>query len=287
MGQLNTFRVTGCARGIAEDVYIVLVSLDEGWCILGRLHDRAEGANIDAEFLGLLKESWLDVFGSDQSLQVLSLTLLAKSDELGSVVLRADKSLHLSLVEDELDLFERHGIVEANSRDLVVHAGKHRGRPLPSVLGPDTTEAPLFTLSLDFWAEIERHEALCKVLSTCANLSKSLPLVWTEHRLAILSFSCKKWARAKEFLLRIHAHILAESADDGMLSFFIVRDEVEFVVVLFIDLHANKLSRVALTWFFVHSPSGVLNVTLNAVSGAVCFDHGLMLSRFFFKSCKQ
>ena len=242
VGQLDTLRVASCARGIAEDVYIVLVSLNEGWCVLGRLHDRAKGADVDAEFLGLLKESWLDVFGGDQSLEVLGMALLAKSDELGRVVLRADKSLHLSLVEDELNLLERHGIVEANCRDLVVHAGKHRGGPLPSVLGPDTTEAPHFVLALDFWAEIERHEALCKVLSTCADLSKSLPLVWTKHRLAILSLSCKKRARAKEFLLWIRAHILAECTDDGMLSFFIVRDGVKIVVMLFVNLHANKLS---------------------------------------------
>ena len=72
-----------------------------------------------------------------------------------------------------------------------------------------------------------------------------------------------------------------------MLSFFIVRDGVEIVVVLFVNLNANKLSRVAFAWFFVLSPYGILNVTLNAVSGAVCFDHGLMLSIFFFKSCKH
>ena len=106
MGQLDALRVSSRARGIAEDVYIVLVSLDEGWCILGGLHDRAEGADVDAEFLSLLKESWLDVFGGDQSLEVLGMALLAKSDELGRVVLRADKSLHLSLVKDKLNLFE-------------------------------------------------------------------------------------------------------------------------------------------------------------------------------------
>ena len=67
---------------------------------------------------------------------------------------RAENGRHLCMSENEIDLGVTHSIVESDSRHFVMHAGKLDLRPLRSILTPDADEAPHFTFSLNFRAEV-------------------------------------------------------------------------------------------------------------------------------------
>ena len=158
--ELNTLGVASRTRRVAEDVHIVLLRFNETWSTVRRRHHSVESTDFNLNFLRLSKQSWLDIFCSNESLHELGLARLFESNKLLYVVLRANESAHLRLIENKIDLLTRHGIIEANSRYLVVHACQQSRSPLPSILGPDTTEAPLFAFAFSFRAQVQVHKTL-------------------------------------------------------------------------------------------------------------------------------
>lgn len=203
MSQLDTLGVASGSRGVAENVHIFLCWLNErsvftGLSLFAYL---IESSHFDSNLLGLLQESWLHVIEDDESLDGLSHASLLHIDELLGVVLAAHDCLHLSLSQDEVDLLAGHGIIEADSGDIVVHACNECGGPLPSVLGPDTKESPLLALALSLRAQVQLHHTLSELLSDDVDFIVGSPCVVTELRLTIGVLLWQLLSRAKEWLV--------------------------------------------------------------------------------------
>ena len=111
--------------------------------------------------------------------------LLFHCEDLRRILLCDKQCLHLSLIEDVVDLLNRHSFKETNCSDLVVHATQERLSPLWSILHPDSKEAPHLTFAFDLVTQVKSHEAAGEVYTELVNFSKCLPHVLAEAWLAI------------------------------------------------------------------------------------------------------
>ena len=93
------------------------------------------------------------------------------------------------MIETILDGIWSHCVIEANNRGSDHLAGEMDRVPLPSILGPNSSEAPiasiLSNLLLD-WAEIELLDSLGNTFCDVKHLSKSLPCVLAIGSISVL-----------------------------------------------------------------------------------------------------
>ena len=72
---------------------------------------------------------------------------------LFDVLLARKEGLQLSLLNDEVDGFNAHGVKKADTGVIVIHVGDVGLEPLHAVLGPDAREVPFASVALLFVCE--------------------------------------------------------------------------------------------------------------------------------------
>ena len=139
----------------------MLVAFQEGEAVLfhclSLLKHMAMSVEGDAHFRSfgfkllnfILSDSFVD---HNECIDMGCKVLLFHCEDLCRVLLCDKQCLHLSLIEDVVDLLNRHSFKETNCSDLVVHATQERLSPLWSILHPNSKEAPHFAFAFDLVA---------------------------------------------------------------------------------------------------------------------------------------
>ena len=117
--------------------------------------------------------------------------------------------MHLSLIQNEVDLFSRHRIVESNTGDTEVHRCNHSRGPLLSILGPDTDKSPQGSLAFNLRTEVELHHPSRELLANRIDLLPTLPDILAELWLAFCVIG-EALTSTEKGLVGVFAHVFFE-----------------------------------------------------------------------------